>query len=489
MMDKVADFMAITGAENGELADQFIEMAGGDLETAISLFFEHGGNSQLGAATQRDDDLAQRLQNEAYGGETSGNGDDYVRPPDQARHETLAETHVFPGSFGGYGGSFQHLRGARDMFDDSRPPGVFNQRLDDDMSDSTSDSSNSAQDDSDDDGLQELVEVPALELDEDGNIRQYTRMVPRPRTLSKEERLARLFRPPFDMISKRDLDSARSKAKKKSKWIMVNVQDSGVFQCQALNRDLWSSKDVKKVVKPNFVFLQYQFDSRNAEPYINFYGLRSKDDLPHIAILDPLTGERLKQWNRQVPKPENFINEIEDFLTQFSLDPKVANPTIKEPTPEPDPTTLTEEQQMELAIKQSLGASAEQPIDVDEQESAQEKPKPLQEQPTEFPISEPDLFSTIQAVPHEEPPNKPGVTTRIQVRTGDGGRMVRRFNVEDPVRTIYEVIKAQMEGFDHEKFTLGSHQREDLIGKLDMTIQDAGLKNSSLLLEKVEDEE
>lgn len=144
---------------------------------------------------------------------------------------------------------------------------------------------------------------------------------------------------------------------------------------------------------------------------------------------------------------------------------------------------------MELAIKQSLGASAEQPIDVDEQESAQEKPKPLQEQPTEFPISEPDLFSTIQAVPHEEPPNKPGVTTRIQVRTGDGGRMVRRFNVEDPVRTIYEVIKAQMEGFDHEKFTLGSHQREDLIGKLDMTIQDAGLKNSSLLLEKVEDEE
>lgn len=488
-MDRVAEFMAITGAENGDLANQFIDMAGGDLETAISLFFEHGGNSQLGAATQGDNDLAQRLQNEAYGGQNAGNDDDYVRPPDQARHETLAETHVFPGTFGGYGGSFQHLRGVRDMFDDSRPSGVFNQRLDEEMSSSVSNSSNSEEEDGDEEGLQELVEEPVVELDEDGNVREYTRLVPRPRTLSKEERLARLFRPPFDMISKRNLDSARSKAKKRGKWIMINVQDAGVFQCQALNRDLWSSKDVKKIIKPNFVFLQYQFDSRNAEPYINFYGLRSKDDLPHIAILDPLTGERLKQWNRTVPKVDTFINEIEDFLTNFSLDPKAANPTVKEPTPEPDPTTLTEEQQMELAIKQSLGASAEQPVDVEKHEPTKEISEPSEEQPTQFQPQEHDLFSSIQPVPHEEPPNKPGVTTRIQVRTGDGNRMVRRFNVEDPVRTIYEVIKSQMEGYEHEKFTLGSHQREDLIDKLDMTIQDAGLKNSSLQLEKVENEE
>lgn len=490
MSDKVADFMGITGAENGELADQFLEMAGGDLETAISLFFEHGGNSQLRTATQGDDGLAQSLQNEAYDGNNAVGGDDYVRPPDQARHETLAETHVFPGSFGGYGGSYQHLRGTRDMFDDSRPSGVFNQRLDDDMDGSTSDSSTSDQGDSDDDGLQELVEEPVVEIDEDGTLREYTRMVPRPRNLSKEERLARLFRPPFDMISKRDIDGARSKARKKNKWIMINVQDSGVFQCQALNRDLWSSKDVKRIIKPNFVFLQYQFDSRNAQPYINFYGLRGKDELPHVAILDPLTGERLRQWNRAVPRVENFISEVNEFLANFSLDPNANNPTVKEPTPEPDPTTLSEEQQMELAIKKSLGASAEQAVDVDKREPAQEQPQPSEEEPQSNVLPEESSpFDTIRAVPHEEPPNKTGVTTRIQVRTGDGGRMVRRFNIEDPVRTIYEVVKALMEGFDQVHFTLGSHQREDLIDKLDMTIQDAGLKNSSLLLEKVEDEE
>lgn len=476
MSDQVADFMSITGAENGALAQQFIEMAGGDLETAISLFFEHGGNSQLQAGAPRDHDLAQSLQNEPYSG-----GEDYVRPPDQARHETLAETHVFPGTFGGYGGQFQHLRRARDMFDESRPSGVFNQRLDEDSSGSDSDSTYSEDDEEE---LQEYVEEPVVELDEDGEVKEYTRMVPRSRNLSKEERLARLFRPPFEMITKRDLDGARSKAKKRNKWIMINVQDSGVFQCQALNRDLWSFKQVRKLIKSNFVFLQYQFDSRNAQPYINFYGLKGKDDLPHIAILDPLTGERLKQWNCTVPSPEEFIKDINEFLENFSLDPKVANPTVKEPTPELDPTTLTEEQQMELAIKKSLGGIAEQ-----EEQNVPEQVIPPEEISEDIPDEkEQDLFEKIQAVQHEEPPNKPGMTTRIQVRTGDGRRFVRRFNTEDKVRTIYEVIKSQMDGFQNVKFTLGSHQREDLIDKLDMTIQDAGLKNSSLLLENVEED-
>ncbi|AQZ16338.1 UBX5 (YDR330W) [Zygosaccharomyces parabailii] len=476
MSDQVANFMAITGAENDELAEQFIDMAGGDLDTAISLFFEHGGNSQLQAGAPRDDELAQSLQNEAY-----NVGDDFIRPPDQARHETLAETHVFPGTFGGYGGPFQHLRGVRDMFDDSRPSGVFNQRLGEDMSGSDSDSTYS---EDDEEAPQEFVEEPVVELDEDGGVREYTRMVPRTRNLSKEERLAELFRPPFEMITKRDLDGARSKAKKKNKWIMINVQDSGIFQCQALNRDLWSFKEVKRLIKSNFVFLQYQFDSRNAQPYINFYGLKGKDDLPHIAILDPLTGERLKQWNRTVPSPEAFIEEINEFLRKFSLDPKASNPTVKEPTPELDPTTLTEEQQMELAIKKSLGSSDEQGK---EQETAKHQ-IPDKVNPDPATDEKEDLFKTIQAIPHDEPPNKPGVTTRIQVRTGDGRRFVRRFNTEDVVRTIYEVVKSQIDGFHDVRFTLGSHQREDLIDKLAMTIEDAGLKNSSLLLEKTEEE-
>lgn len=491
--DQIDSFVAITSAENGELAKHFIEMAGGDLETAIALFFEHGGNSQLGirgnesttansnSATHDDGDMAQRLQEEAY-----RNDEEFVRPPEQARHETLADTHVFPGTYGGIGGSFNPLRRARDMFDDSRPTGVFNQRLNEFMDeDSDSDSSTDGIGmDSDDDGSYEYVEESVIELDEDGEVREYTKMVRRPKAMSREERLALLFRPPFDLMTKTNLDNAKVKARKKNEWMMINIQDAGIFQCQALNRDLWSSKDVKRLIKPNFVFLQYQYESRNAQPYVNFYGLQNKDDLPHIAILDPMTGERLKQWNRTVPTPEKFIEDVNEFLESFSLDPKAANPTVKEPTPDIDPTTLTEEQQMDLAIKQSLGNSPTRPVALDTENEHNESM--LQHEAEHHAV---DAFDLIQPIKHEEPPNQPGVTTRIQVRTGDGRRIVRRFKVDDTVRTIYEVIKSEVDAYNEGKFTLSNHQRENLIDSLDLSIGDAGLKNSSLLLEKVEEED
>lgn len=76
---KVDEFMAITGADDAAIATQFIEMADGNLNTAISLFFENGGaallssnntptpsNSTPMAPTSVDSDadaqLAERLQ-------------------------------------------------------------------------------------------------------------------------------------------------------------------------------------------------------------------------------------------------------------------------------------------------------------------------------------------------------------------------------------------------------------------------------------------
>ncbi|QLG72001.1 hypothetical protein HG535_0C03540 [Zygotorulaspora mrakii] len=497
--EQLDNFVAITSAENEDLAKHFIEMAGGDLETAIALFFEHGGNSQLTghnssnslnretsatANVNNDEQMAQRLQGEAY-----QEDEDMVRPPDEARHETLVDTHVFPGAYGGIGGRFEPLRRARDMFDESRPAGIFNQRLDDDYMDDNSSTTGSEYGSSnEDDGAYEYVEEPVIELDEDGNATEFTKLVRKPKLLSKEERLALLFRPPFDIMSKVNLDGAKAKARRKNKWIMINIQDAGIFQCQALNRDLWSSKQVKKLIKPNFVFLQYQYDSRNAESYINFYGLHRKDDLPHIAILDPITGERLKQWNRTVPTPQSFMDGVNEFLQNFSLDPTASNPTVKEPTPEIDPTTLTEEQQMELAINQSLGKEPNIQSPHDEQHTEAQN---IQEQAQEqVPKQEQmDEFDSIKPIKHVEPSNKPGITTRIQIRTGDGKRIVKRFNTDDNVRKIYEMVKAELDGFDSCRFSLSNHRRDDLIEKLNVTIEDAGLKNSSLLLEKIDSQE
>ncbi|KAG0668338.1 hypothetical protein C6P45_004797 [Maudiozyma exigua] len=507
--EDIDSFMAITSAGNADLAKNFLDMAGGNLDTAISLFFEHGGNAQLHNGRisaignesntqnfQSDEDIAKLLQDEAY----QESNQDNIRAPDVARHETLTETNVFLGTFGGIGGSYAPLTSANDMYDERAPEGIFNQRsyndYEDDLFptrynpdlDNSEDSDLDLGNDEDNNSDYEYVEEPVVELDDDGEIREYYKMVRRPKNFTKEEKLARLFKPPFDIITKLSLDDAKLKARKKKKWIMINIQDSGIFQCQLLNRDLWSDKKVKRLVKKNFIFLQYQFGSRSAESYRNFYNLQNKDELPHISILDPMTGERLKMWNQTVPKPENFIEDIDAFLNQFSLDPTSTNPTVNEPPKPVDPTTLTEEEQMKLAIEQSLGDSVQNPISLDTNEAVESQPQESESELERAQLDTQDVFDTIEPVKHEEPANKPGITTRVQIRTGDGKRFIRRFNaIDDTVKTIYEVIKTEMDDFGTRKFTLSDHHRHDLIEKLDMTIEDAGLKNSSLLLEQVDE--
>lgn len=62
---------------------------------------------------------------------------------------------------------------------------------------------------------------------------------------------------------------------------------------------------VKDFVKENFVFLQFGAQSPEGRKYASFYPFTS---YPHIAIIDPRTGERVKQWNT-CPTPADFIQE------------------------------------------------------------------------------------------------------------------------------------------------------------------------------------
>lgn len=501
MSQDLDNFMAITDCQNSQLAQSFIEMGNGDLNTAISLYFEHGTSHNTNPTTttttalntSNDAAMAESLQNE-----------ENVREPMQFRQEVLTESSPGTGLiYGGIGGSFQPLANVRDMFDTSRPVGVFNQRLenhdyynsadDNDNITNQSDSDSNSNSDSDlnssnDSDEYEYVEEPVMEIDEDGNIQESLRLVKKLKTYSKEERLARLFRPPFEIMAKLTLDGARAKGRRpgKMKWIMVNIQDNGIFQCQALNRDVWSSKQIRKIIKKKFIFLQYQFESRMAQQYLNYYNLHDKDLLPHIAILDPMTGERLKQWNTYLPTEDQFLNEINKFLNEYSLDPTASNPIMKEPTPELDPTTLTEEQQMDMAIRQSLNIdnNSNRKLSIKDIDTDEDRHKDADEDSTIGITHNTDLFDSIKATEHKEPENQPGITTRLQIRTGDGKRFIRRFNVKtDTVRTIYEVIKSEMPGYESCHFILSDHQRNNLIEKLDQSIEDARLKNSSLLLE------
>ena len=87
--------------------------------------------------------------------------------------------------------------------------------------------------------------------------------------------------------------------------------------------------------------------------------------------------------------------------------------------------------------------------------------------------------------PHTEPEMGPQVT-RIQFRHSNG-RVVRRFRVDDTVRRIYEWLKADpLEGKAGVPFDLKG-MGKDLMEHLDETIETAGLKNGTVMVEFIED--
>ena len=108
-----------------------------------------------------------------------------------------------------------------------------------------------------------------------------------PKSKSKKKTLEELFKPPLDLMYQGDWQSARDHADKTKRWLLVNVQDAQEFQCQVLNRDLWSNQGVKSIVREHFVFWQQYKESDEAVRYMTFYKI---SDWPYIAIIDPRTG-------------------------------------------------------------------------------------------------------------------------------------------------------------------------------------------------------
>lgn len=298
-------------------------------------------------------------------------------------------------------------------------------------------------------------------------------------------------------------DQARDKGKDEMKWIIVNIQDNSIFDCQSLNRDIWKDPGIKEVVKENFIFMQYSKDDPRGSQYIQYYfPLRdSSAAYPHIAIVDPRTGEQVKIWSGPpVPKPGDFLMQLVEFLDRYSLDLSKSNPVARRKSEKPkalDVDRLTEEEMLDLALQNSLngGAAAPKEDDPDDltksfgdiskgkgKEVVQEEPEP---QSTN---GEPEVtpFSQISSNNvHTEPALGAGVT-RIQFRHSNG-RVVRRFNTNDTVRTIYEWLKAEpLEGKSDVPFDLKA-MGKDLIEILDQSIETAGLNNSTVMVEFLED--
>lgn len=441
-----------------------------------------------------DEAMARRLQEEMYGsgGGRSGGGDfdeEGVRAPMARTTETL----VGPG--GDWNDDENEMRAAiaeqmmaRGQRRQQGRPGIFNQRETSIWNEESS---------ADPEARRQMLSRAT------GGASDHS---------AKSNLLADLFRPPHDLIAHLGWSDARDEGKENEKWILVNVQDPSIFDCQVLNRDIWKNQSIRDTIKEHFIFLQYNKNDRAGQEYMQYYfsTMRENEDAyPHIAIVDPRTGEQVKTWSGSpAPKAADFLMDLHEFLDRYSLRMDQKNPVqTKRKERKKELAEMSEEEQLQMAMQASIanGSAAARAEDPDALTKASE----LVDGKGKAPVTEADAMDTSEfdpsatngsvqndspfaqissSNPHEEPTSTgPTETTRIQFRYS-GGRIVRRFSLSDQVRRIYEWLKAApFEGKENTSFELIS-MGKNLIDMLDTTIADAGLKNGTVMVEFIEDE-
>lgn len=102
----------------------------------------------------------------------------------------------------------------------------------------------------------------------------------------------------------------------------MNIQNVQEFPCQVLNRDVWSNVAVKDIVSEHFIFWQIYHDSSEGQRYCQFYNVNS---FPHIAIVDPRTGEKMRHWTTL--DAIVFCEQVTEFIGEHaSPDGSIAGP-------------------------------------------------------------------------------------------------------------------------------------------------------------------
>lgn len=136
-------------------------------------------------------------------------------------------------------------------------------------------------------------------------------------------RLSDLYRPPADISFCGSFQAARDHAKEQNRWLIVNLQDNADFNCQVLNRDVWSNEKLRKVLRNFFVFWQVATDNAEGHRYQIFY---SVEDFPYVGIIDPRTGEeKLSHKNGFKSTVAELMLELQDYLLTNSPHPNVVS--------------------------------------------------------------------------------------------------------------------------------------------------------------------
>lgn len=284
---------------------------------------------------------------------------------------------------------------------------------------------------------------------------------------SHARNLAELFRPPTEIMYRRSFEDARDDAKELEKWIIVNIQEDSTWACQILNRDIWRNSMVQQTIRENFIFLQHNRNSEQGRNYIRLYMANAfEDSFPHVAIIDPRTGEQVEVWKKMPVKPEDCVQILHEFLERFSLNVNAKNPVQRGPGGTTSAAAMDDNDDYMLEDDSMEAEEAEPPA----------KGKEVETSP----------FHKIASDKHHQEPQPGPDVTAIQFQLPTGKKIVRKFLVRDPVERLFEYVKADL--FPGQEFDLMGPLGKKLIDILHQTIEEAGLKRASVMVEVVDEE-
>jgi hypothetical protein len=222
----VSQFMAFTGSADPARAASYLEMSGGNLETAVGLYMEHETPGGGGAAA-------------GTGGLGAGSPADEIRAPDATQSMRLMDDHMAP-----VNPDYQLMR---DMMEEQlssafAAPASIDARA--------AVNAAAAAEYYEDEEKEDMEDVE----DDEVQIVPGGSMAP--------ARLSDMFAAPTHLMHRAGgFQGARTVAKDSKRWLLVNIQKDSEFATHALNRDVWRDELVENLIREGFIFWQQVRDA------------------------------------------------------------------------------------------------------------------------------------------------------------------------------------------------------------------------------------
>lgn len=158
-----------------------------------------------------------------------------------------------------------------------------------------------------------ITEVPFRNFELEGKLQEQMLMQGQGPSSKKITRLEALFMPPFEILFSGSFDMAQRHGKSVDKWILVNLQDDLNFNCQTLNRDLWSDSKLKEFLRNHLIFWQTSNKTTDGAKFKTFYKVNNE---PYIGMIDPRTGEEVEIFSTIDIDPIKFLSTLKGFLLE-----------------------------------------------------------------------------------------------------------------------------------------------------------------------------